>query len=405
MENCKLHFEEDSCLVRGDSLTITPAEASLIGAACAKAAANTGNSRLLVCHGSNEGAAALAHAFASGAAASGADCIMAGRTAAGSGVYAGKSYGCGIICHIHTEITAVFRLFAGDGLPLYRSTEEHIEKLLRASGGISSLPYSHFGSITAVSGTDGLYIAQLEKKLPDKFKGVYADVYSSSREILSLAEKILESRNDRSGERIAFRISGDGRKLSAYTEKDGYVFRDRLEMICRKALFEKGIDAAVCGRSARVLEKMAADYGRRVISCGGAVCRNENAPSEKCLAARRAAAEQSFAYDGAALMLTVLEILSSRGITLGEAAAEIPSYSNVSRYIPVSSPSELLKRLCSTGNSLSPDGVLSDGEGGRVVIRPVRTGKGIMLDVESYAMEAASELCDFYSEVIKRNMQ
>ena len=60
--------------------------------------------------------------------------------------------------------------------------------------------------------------------------------------------------------------------------------------------------------------------------------------------------------------------------------------------------SVLLERL-----SVSTGGVLTDGDGGRVTVRPVRTGKGIMLNVESYALEAASELCDFYSEVIKRN--
>ena len=51
----------------------------------------------------------------------------------------------------------------------------------------------------------------------------------------------------------------------------------------------------------------------------------------------------------------------------------------------------------------TPWATTTNGDGGRVTVRPVRTGKGIMLNVESYALEAASELCDFYSEVIKRN--
>jgi len=60
------------------------------------------------------------------------------------------------------------------------------------------------------------------------FEGIRADFYSSSERILSVCEKILEGRNDKNGERIAFRISGDGRRISAYSEETGYVFRDRL---------------------------------------------------------------------------------------------------------------------------------------------------------------------------------
>ena len=100
-------------------------------------------------------------------------------------------------------------------------------------------------------------------------------------------------------------------------------------------------------------------------------------------------------HDGIALAFNVLEALRRRKMTLKEAVSQLPKFAGVNRYIPVDKPSELLERL-----SVSTGGVLT---GGRVTVRPVRTGKGIMLNVESYALEAASELCDFYSEVIKRN--
>jgi hypothetical protein len=37
---------------------------------------------------------------------------------------------------------------------------------------------------------------------------------------------------------------------------------------------------------------------------------------------------------------------------------------------------------------------------GRVLIRPVKTGKGVMMYVESYAAETAAEICDFYSDLL-----
>ena len=150
-------------------------------------------------------------------------------------------------------------------------------------------------------------------------------------------------------------------------------------MICCMDMFDRGEDCAVCGSVPRALEQLAESCGRKMISCGKNICDDESSPSSQCLEARHLASKQLFMHDGIAL-------------------SQLPKFAGVNRYIPVDKPSELLERL-----SVSTGGVLTDGDGGRVTVRPVRTGKGIMLNVESYALEAASELCDFYSEVIKRN--
>ena len=146
------------------------------------------------------------------------------------------------------------------------------------------------------------------------------------------------------------------------------------------------------------MEQLAESCGRKMISCGKNICDDESSPSSQCLEARHLASKQLFMHDGIALAFNVLEVLRRRKMTLKEAVSQLPKFAGVNRYIPVDKPSELLERL-----SVSTGGVLTDGDGGRVTVRPVRTGKGIMLNVESYALEAASELCDFYSEVIKRN--
>ena len=334
------------------------------------------------------------HLVGTMAASSGCECVFMGSCAATSAAYAAGITGCSGGCYVHTEITASLGLFAGDGLDLYRSTEEQIEHELTVS---HLLPYSHYGTVTNFDGADLIYAAAVsEQVIP--FEGIRADFYSSSERILSVCEKILEGRNDKNGERIAFRISGDGRRISAYSEETGYVFRDRLIMICCMDMFDRGEDCAVCGSVPRALEQLAESCGRKIISCGKNICDDESSPSSQCLEARHLASKQLFMHDGIALAFNVLEVLRRRKMTLKEAVSQLPKFAGVNRYIPVDKPSELLERL-----SVSTGGVLTDGDGGRVTVRPVRTGKGIMLNVESYALEAASELCDFYSEVIKRN--
>lgn len=391
MENI-LQFEEESRLVPVSGERITPETAVMAGAACARAAAG---GRILTAHSGENGAAALAAAFSAGAAAAGADCVSAEVCPATAAAYAVKKLKCAMGCYVHTELDASFKLFASDGLALFGDTEKTIEQEL--DGG-KALPYSHYGSISDFIGAAELYAAKLGELLGGKLKGIYADVSSPSMAVMSCFEKAIGEKNDRSGGRIAFHISGDGSRISAYSDDTGYVFREKLIMICCRDLFESGSDAAVCGKPPRVLEKMAEEYGRRVISCGKNICRSEERQSDECACARRLASEQLFMHDGTALAVRILDILRRHGTSLREEAAGIPSFAGISRYIPVDKPSELLKRLC------TPDGVLSDNGSERVVIRPVRTGRGIMLDVESFAMEAARELCDRYMDIIKNKL-
>lgn len=387
-----LHFEEDSRLIPSPSGHLTPESAAAAGSAVGAAMGK--GSKLCVSHSTEEGACALAYAFASGAASSGADCIFMGSASATGAAYAAGILGCTAGCFVHTEITASLGLFSGDGLSLYRSTERRIEKELSSS---RSLPYSHYGKITVFDKADELYAAELSRQISEPYKDIRADIYSSSERLLDVCKKALSGKNDPGGTRIAFRISADGKRVSAYSEDTGYVFCDKLIMLCCREIFEKGEDCAVCGSVPKALEKLAAQYGRQVISCGSCVCSEEESPSADCLKARSLASKQLFMHDGAALALTVPMILTKRGITLKEAVESLPNSAGVNRFIPVNKPSELLERLCTRAG-----GTLTDGDGGRVTIRPVRTGKGVMLSVESYALEAASELCDIYAEIVQK---
>ncbi len=392
-----LHFEEDSRLIPSPSGHLTPNGAAAAGAAAGAAvgAAVGKGGRICVSHSGEQGASALAHAFASGTASSGADCIFMGCASASGAAYAAGILSCNIGCFVHTEITASLSLFSGDGLNLYRSMEKKIEKELDR---VHSLPYSHYGKTEEFDKADELYAAALSKHISEPYRGVYADIYSSSERLIRVCKKALDGKNDPGGARIAFRIGADGKKVSAYSDETGYIFRDRLIMLCCKDRFEQGEDCAVCGKAPKALEKLAAMYGRKLLSCGSCTCSEEDNPSEECIKARALAAKQPFMHDGAYLALTVPKILTRNGITLKEAVDALPPSAGVSRFIPVNKPSELLEKLCTDNR-----GTLTDSDSGRVTIRPIRTGKGIMLNVESYALEAASELCDIYTEIVRKN--
>ena len=104
-------------------------------------------------------------------------------------------------------------------------------------------------------------------------------------------------------------------------------------------------------------------------------------------------------------MMTVLETLESRDLTLAEAAAELPDMALSTRFVAIDKqPVKLLRSLFSE-QQVSGDGVVIDDRRGRVLIRPVKTEKGVIMQVESYSAEIASELCDFYQDLLTKSMR
>lgn len=379
----KMHFEDGGRYAAAE--IVSPRTVAAIGAACGSV-----GGKLLAAHSGSRAAETLAYGFAAGAASMGADCYLTGECSDAAASYAAGLLGCKIGCMCHTEISSSFRIFGGDGLKLRENEENEIDSHFLHT---ANIPYSHYGRIIRFDGASELYVSHM-KKVPKGRLNVFADFYSSSQSVVRECEGIVSEVNNRNGERIAFHISGDGSRISAYTEKTGYVFREKLELLCFRELFKRGEAAGVCGKPMKALETLAEKYGGRIVSCGKNLCGCK--ADKNCDEVRKLVSEQRFMNDAIALSVMVLEILRKDGVTLDEAVSELPKFSGISRYIPADKPSELLERL-----SLS-DGVMADGSSGRVTVRPVRTGKGIMLNVESYALEAASELSDFYEDIINR---
>ena len=155
-----------------------------------------------------------------------------------------------------------------------------------------------------------------------------------------------------------------------------------------------GHDIALPYNFPMTADKIAEKYGCKVFRYSG--CPSDKSDSE----ARKLALKTPFVRDGAALALTVLETLESRGITLAEAVRELPEMALATRFVAVDKhPMKLLKSLTAEKQA-SGDGITLNDARGRVLIRPVKTEKGVIMQAESFSMETASELCDFYQDIL-----
>ncbi len=367
---------------------ITPQIAAVLGSCAVSVGEKVG-----VGYRGTNASQALALAFASGVMSSGGECWLLGESTEPEFASGVKSCTLDIGCYIEAGITAKIKFVSSDGLPLTRQQERIIESGLnrneyRRSG------FTHFGTIKHCSEINELYNLSLRRGLPKKLSGINVSVTTSEPRIAKICNDLLAEINDKNGERLVFHISSDGKKISAYTEETGYVFYEKLILLCCLKCFQLGIDISLPHSFPTAADNLATQYGRKVLRYSSFYSDGTD------VEARKAAQSLPFTTDAIMLMLTVLDILTANRCKLKEAVNALPSFSATARFVPLNgNPSKVLKKLCSSTKSCGEGVVLSDNRG-RILIRPVRTGKGAMMFVESFASETAGEICDFYYDML-----
>lgn len=378
----RIEIDEEGITGETNSV-ITPQLAAAIGSA----AASLGKRIIFGCKDSSA-AKALAIAFSSGVMSSGSEAWFLGEVTEPELSHCIKICGGSAGCYIEAGVNAKFRFFSSDGLPASSAEERIIESGINKNAYRRS-SYSGFGNMRYCPEIKSLYLDSLVNEMPPCLNGIKAIVNAPSKRISQLCGTLLDGINDKDGAPIVFHISSDGTKISAYTEKTGYVFGEKLALLCCKDEFSRRRDVLLPCDFPSAADILAENYGCKAYRYSGT---------------ERPSAESCFARDGIKIMLKVLGILAKNKITLEEACNELPKFGTVNRFVAVDAPcwqsADILRRL-GCEKELSHNGVLIKEKRGRVMIRPVKAGRGVMMYAESFAMEAAGELCDFYSDMIK----
>ena len=367
---------------------ITPQTAAAAGSALA----SLGN-KIGVGYKSSPASESLAMALAAGITAAGAEAWLFGETSEPELTFCTAKSDLSAGCWIEAGITAKLKLCSGDGLPLGRSEEKIVE------GGINRSEYRragfmHFGKIRNSAAITRLYRNMLENAAPKKLSSIRVVLNTSGSSVSEVCEDILNRINSRDGKPVVFHIGSDGRGISAYTDETGYVFEEKLMLIACRRRFELGRDIALPYNFPQAADKLAEQFGRKVLRYSG--CPSDPSDTD----ARRLAEETPFVRDGAALMLAVLEAMEEHGNLLAEEIYDLPDIAVSTRFIAIDKQPVKLLRSIFSEKQVSGDGVAIDDRRGRVLIKPVKTSKGVIMQVESYSAEIASELCDFYQDLL-----
>lgn len=287
------------------------------------------------------------------------------------------------------------RIWGGDGFPSDESLRRVFENALN-SGKVKPSE-SRSGSVNKAE-IYNMYNSELSKLISPEAKGIFADITVPDKGLYRFCRGLVQAHHlhVRDDPRIAFHISGDGSRISAYTDETGYVFHDKLVMLC--LYYGNSRRAAVYSFFPHIDIKN--EHGEKITLDRFLYTPDSEEMTSEELSADRKARENAdiFLFDGAAIMARVLSILGERGITLSEAIAPLPVYSSANRTISsVKKAAALLERV-----GLPASGGKADISGHKAYFRPLRTG-GVILSAESGTLEAASEICDFFEDILKTN--
>lgn len=339
-------------------------------------------------------ASALAQAVLSGIVSAGSDAFDFGACIQTQFDYCCRQSECDFGVFIHINGTHALLTFVQDGsLPLHRSAERKLEGYLNRGETKQALP-KEFGQTMDASGIAQLYPSALMRRAACRLEDVSVRLKCSNPVLRELLESVLLRLGCDLGDGVFLSISSDGKRLSAYDHKAGYLSEDFLKaMLCDLHLREE--DIAVPFDAPPALDYLAQRDGHRLYRYNHCSCDDTDREARQ-LARRRPITE-----DALLMAVELLSLLKKNDLSFYQAACAIPRFATAQRKVETQEPiSELFGRLKIQTSKIT-EGVRLADRLGELLIRPLKNGRGVCIYAQGKDVETAKELCGFYAGLIK----
>ncbi len=388
-------YFDDSGIVGGDGLELTPELCARIGSALGSMAAGE---RVGLATADVPFARVMADALASGIQASGSGVLdfgagtrpfyhfAMGFCSLRHGIYVGSS-GAGLCA----QLTGV------GGLPATRSSERELEGILER-GEYNRTPKYNCGDRMAMGGIKALYQSHILCEAPLGLSGVGCTIKSGHRETERAGLTLLQKLGADIFSGFTLWIDATGARVALFDRAVGYIPYPRLLAACCTAEFAAGHDVALTFEAPRAIDEAAAQYGRKVLryySCPA------DASDQK---ARDLALTQLWTRDGLMLAIRFLRIVKECEGNLPAALEGVPSFYTSERGLGVAgNPARLIRQFePENAEGVAGEGVVIRREEGTIFIRPGKAGRTIRVFAEAASSEIADELCSDMIDRIKK---
>lgn len=296
--------------------------------------------------------------------------------------------------YIDSGINSKIRLVQKGSLPILRNLERKLELLINKNE-YKKVSQSDFGNVTNMSNLNELYQIELIKYCNTPLVNQNIEIKSLNTQIKKIMENTLKTLGFNLGkEGISIYISKDGKNISINTHETGFIFYEKLITLACLDNFINGKDVSIPYDSPRIIDKLAYKYNQKAY-------RYYTSPyddSDKI--SRNLSLSQPYLKDCLMMAIKLLKFISENNYSLKSAIDLIPHFAVSSRLVSLSiNPNAIIKKLNEKGTKLG-EGININHQDGEILIRPLKSGKGLLMLAESIKSETASEICDFFENII-----
>ncbi len=387
-------FDDDG--ISGETnLTINPENLSAIGGALASLIPKP---KIGISTNLSPSSHAFKHAVISGILSSGGDVLDFGDTIETQFEFCVSKSMCDFGVYIESNAITNIKIVQQGSMPLSRLYEKKIEDLINQTKSKKVL-HNNFGMISDFSSLKNIYEIDLASTLPLNKTDYPISIKSPNKHIVSILSRTLKKSGytiQDSPLSIEIYISNSGKEISIYSQETGYIFDEKVLAVLCLATFIKGNSVSVPFEAPTIIDKIGKKYEKDVYRYHK--FSNKNLDS----IAREKAISQPHLRDCLKMSISLLNFLNENNYTLKQAIDMIPHFATASRMIKVAkNPMDIFDRISSTGEIID-SGLKFNHTMGEAFIRPLKSGKGFMVYAESIKSESASEICDFYEDLIKQ---
>lgn len=281
---------------------------------------------------------------------------------------------------------AKIKLFGEYGLPLSCKAEREIESRYKRSDFRRACGIK-INDIRDMSAVADVYYGLLLTFSGDSIAGASATVKSLNPLLVETVQKCFYLLGTKNIGLPEFSIDGTGNNVTAKDENGKFVSNEIMVLACCIDAFEHGKNVCVPFEAPSSIEKMAEKYGRTVTRTGGSTMTGFT--EETGMLARRCL----WAYDGLALIFTVMGIMKRKNITLSELVTQLPQYNICSKTISCSIPHSRLAEVLDVRVDRDSQGLRKPVGSGFLTVLRQGGGRHIKIIAEAETIEAAQEIC------------
>ncbi len=382
---------DDDGIIGQTNVVITPALCTKIGSGVAslKQGAVIG-----IGYQASASAASLYYALISGIVASGANVWSFGECIQNQFKFCMIKSLVDFGIYVEGGNIATIRIVEKGGMPTSRTIERKLEGAINR-GEYASVSANNMGYVIPMQSLRTLYEIELVKLCDFPLDGMKVKVKSPNAEAKHILEETLLKLGCGIGDDIIINISADGEQV--YWSKEGadYLFYERMLVLVCLSEFLKGEDVSIPQTAPKIIDELAKEHGRRVYRYYDCPCDNKDQ------LARQKAIRKPYLRDGLMLTIKLLSFMREKGIHYHKLIEMMPEFNVSSRLVSISiSPSIVMQKLQCDKKTQS-EGVEVHKNGYSALIRPIKSGKGIMIFSESVKSETAIEICDMFEGIIK----